>query len=126
MGRTYDANHDAICMKNLALRLSFRLGPKSQPHVTAVDRSAARYTCYAQRNGLDSRSSITCHLSLGAGGRGWLRGQNRLGGLATDAKSVWTSQVQPTMDFGSGCAGLRKMPASGVRRVRRSDFARLG
>jgi enolase len=25
--------------------------PTSQPHVTAVDRSAARYTCYAQRNG---------------------------------------------------------------------------
>jgi hypothetical protein len=25
--------------------------PTSQPHVSAFDRSAARYTCYAQRNG---------------------------------------------------------------------------
>jgi hypothetical protein len=25
--------------------------PTSQPHVTAINRSAARYTCYAQRNG---------------------------------------------------------------------------
>jgi hypothetical protein len=25
--------------------------PTSQPDVTAINRSAARYTCYAQRNG---------------------------------------------------------------------------
>jgi hypothetical protein len=31
----------------------------SQPYVTPVDRSAARYTCYAQRNGpTPSRLSI--------------------------------------------------------------------
>jgi hypothetical protein len=29
--------------------------PTSQPHVTAVDRSAARYTCYAQRNAQPDR-----------------------------------------------------------------------
>jgi hypothetical protein len=40
--------------------------PTSQPHVTAIDRSAARYTCYAQRNGPGSGSSITCPLRLGA------------------------------------------------------------
>ena len=43
--------------------------PTSQPHVTAVDRSAARYTCYAQRNGPGSGSSITCPLCLGARAR---------------------------------------------------------
>jgi hypothetical protein len=33
--------------------------PRSQPDVTAINRSATRYTCYAQRNGPGSGSSIT-------------------------------------------------------------------
>jgi hypothetical protein len=44
--------------------------PGSQPAVTAINPSATRYTCHAQRNGLDSRSNITCALSLGA--RNWI------------------------------------------------------
>jgi hypothetical protein len=43
--------------------------PTSQPHVTAVDRSAARYTCYASRSGPGSGSLITCPLSLEARAR---------------------------------------------------------
>jgi hypothetical protein len=43
--------------------------PTSQPHVTVINRSAARYTCYAQRNGPGSVSSITCPLCLGARAR---------------------------------------------------------
>jgi hypothetical protein len=49
--------------------------PRPQPDVTAINRSAARYTCYAQRNGPGSGSSITCPLSLGA--RNWTCAVNR-------------------------------------------------
>jgi hypothetical protein len=43
----------AACWPRFLSHSGFRSAsdPTSQPHVTAIERSAARYTCYAQRNG---------------------------------------------------------------------------
>jgi hypothetical protein len=58
---------------SLALRLSFRLGPNVPAPRHCLDRSAARYTCYAQRNGPASgvidNLSLTCPLHLGTRAR---------------------------------------------------------
>jgi hypothetical protein len=47
-----------LCTLHGFLRTQAFVPPRTQrpsPHVTAINRSAARYTCYAQRNGPGSR-----------------------------------------------------------------------
>ena len=85
----------------LALRLSFRLGPNvpALRHSRRPVRGALHLLRSAERSRLrviDKLSLVpgSQQLNLGgqsgttAGGRGWLRGQNRRGGLVIDAKSV--------------------------------------
>jgi hypothetical protein len=52
------------------------LGARARtPTSPSLDRSATRYTCYAQRNGPGSGSSIACPMCLGA--RNWTCEVNR-------------------------------------------------
>jgi hypothetical protein len=74
--------------------------PRSQPDVTAINRSATRYTCYAQRNGPGAGSSRTCPLNLGA--RNWTCEVNRARPQAVGvgcgdktAAAAWSSTPNP-------------------------------
>jgi hypothetical protein len=83
--------------------------PTSQPHINAIDRSAARYTCYAQRNGPGSGSSITCPLSLGA--RNWTCEVNReQRGLAHS--KTWRNNWASVKRYVPQCGRVRQPSAA--------------